>query len=204
MGILHTSLYHPGGTLWFTCINLVSQLGCLRDYSHKATPDLCRCIIGRVDVFLDLCEKVIPSSNDLALVLVVYQLKLVGLPRLSHLAEERERGRDGMQTERKKRQRWRESNSQHCTSIYKREQYQYRQHKKKCNRWWILFCISITLSCSSAILLNTVCRLIRYSCIYTVHVSDAVNTSLAIQHGDAIKHTRYYTHTCILVSIWER
>ena len=59
----------------------------------------------RVDVFFDLCEKVVPSSDDLTLVLVVYQLKLVGLPRLSHLAEERERGRDGMQTERKKRQR---------------------------------------------------------------------------------------------------
>ena len=43
----------------------------------------------RVDVFFDLCEKIVPSSNDLALVLVVYQLKLVGLPRLSHLAEER-------------------------------------------------------------------------------------------------------------------
>ena len=43
----------------------------------------------RVDVFLDLCEKVVPSSDDLALVLIVYQLKLVGLPCLSYLAEER-------------------------------------------------------------------------------------------------------------------
>ena len=47
----------------------------------------------RVDVFLDLCEKVVPTSDDLALVLVVYQLKLVCLPCLSHLAEE-ERGRE--------------------------------------------------------------------------------------------------------------
>ena len=46
-------------------------------------------------MFLDLCEKVVPTSDDLALVLVVYQLKLVRLPRLSHLAEERrERGRE--------------------------------------------------------------------------------------------------------------
>ena len=49
----------------------------------------------RVDVFLDLCEKVVPTSDDLALVLVVYQLKLVCLPCLSYLAEERrERGRE--------------------------------------------------------------------------------------------------------------
>ena len=64
----------------------------------------------RVDVFLDLCEKVVPSSDDLALVLVVYQLKLVCLPCLAHLAEERrekegEMVGHGRQTERKKRQR---------------------------------------------------------------------------------------------------
>ena len=48
-------------------------------------------------MFLDLCEEVVPSSDDLALVLVVYQLQLVSLPCRPYLVEERrkEEGGDG-------------------------------------------------------------------------------------------------------------
>jgi len=42
----------------------------------------------RVDVLLNLCEQVVSTSDDLALVLVVDQLQLVTLPYTSHTWEE--------------------------------------------------------------------------------------------------------------------
>lgn len=38
-----------------------------------------------VDVLLDFVEEVVPTSNDLALVLVVDKVQLIALPRFSNL-----------------------------------------------------------------------------------------------------------------------
>ena len=63
-------------------------------------------------MLLDLCEQVVPTSDDLALVLVVDQLQLVTLPCLTHLGGGMKAGRDmnvGKRIkwgERKRERRW--------------------------------------------------------------------------------------------------
>lgn len=42
-----------------------------------------------VDVFLDLVEEVIPTSDDATLVLVVDKIKFIALPDISHLPEKK-------------------------------------------------------------------------------------------------------------------
>lgn len=44
-----------------------------------------------VDVFLDSVEEVIPASNQAALVLVVHQVQLIGVPHFTDLRAERQK-----------------------------------------------------------------------------------------------------------------